>query len=53
MKIIFFDGENAYLPDQKVPGLGYIQRNGSNFLPALIRLEELLSGTLKTERRNG
>jgi hypothetical protein len=50
MKIMFFNKEDQYSPEQKVPGLGYIQRHGSNFLPAIIRLEELLSGTLKIFR---
>ena len=37
--------------DQWVPGLGYIYRNGFNFLPSIVRLEELLSGTLKAGRK--
>jgi hypothetical protein len=49
MKIITFDGNDLCSQDQWVRGLGYIKRNGSNFLPAIVRLEELLSGTLKTD----
>jgi hypothetical protein len=32
------------------PGRGYIQRDGFNFLPAIVRLAELLNGTLKAEK---
>ncbi|MFB0543723.1 MAG: hypothetical protein ACETVR_02970 [Candidatus Bathyarchaeia archaeon] len=53
MKIMFFDGSDRCGQDQWVQGLGYIHRNGSNFLPAIVRLEELLSGTLKADRGNG
>ena len=49
MKIMFFKGKDLRGQDQWVPGLGYIHRNGSNFLPSIVRLEELLSGTLKAE----
>lgn len=30
--------------DQYVKGLGWISRNGENFLPSIVRLEEILSG---------
>jgi len=50
MKITFLNENRQQDPDQWVPGLGYIQRDGSNFLPAIVRLEELLSGTLKAEK---
>jgi hypothetical protein len=47
MKVMFFDGENYKGPDQRVKGLGYINKNGKNFLPAILRTEEFLSGKLK------
>ena len=50
MKMIVFYGKNRSGPDQRVPGLGYIYRNGVNFLSAIVRLEELLSGTYKRGR---
>ena len=53
MKIIFFDSNDRCGQDQWVQGLGYIYRNGSNFLPAIVRLEELLSGSLKVGKGNG
>ena len=49
MKITFLNKNRQQDPDQWIPGLGYIQRNGSNFLPAIVRLEELLSGREKRE----
>lgn len=49
MKIIIFGSNDRFCQDQWVQGLGYIYRNGSNFLPSIVRLEELLSGTLKLE----
>ena len=47
MKIILLDN-NQSSQDQWVQGLGYIYRNGSNFLPSIVRLEELLSGTFSS-----
>jgi len=51
-KIITFDDNDQCGQDQWVQGLGYIKKNGSNFLPAIVRLEELLSGTLKADKEN-
>ena len=53
MKIMFFDGKDRDGQDQWVQGLGYIKRNGFSFLPAIVRLEELLSGTLYSGKRKG
>jgi len=50
MKITFLSENRQQDLGQWIPGLGYIQRDGSNFLPAIVRLEELLSGTLKAEK---
>ena len=47
MKIITYDNDDRCGQDQWVRGLGYIERNGSNFLPAIVRLEQILSGALK------
>lgn len=33
--------------DQYIEGLGWISRNGKNFLPSIVRLEEILSGKMK------
>lgn len=30
--------------DQYIEGLGWISKNGENFLPSIVRLEEILSG---------
>ena len=49
MAIMFVTYGKRELPDQMIDGLGYISRNGENFLPAIVRLEELLSGTLRVE----
>ena len=50
-RVIFEEGWMRGGQDQWVPGLGYIYRNGFNFLPSIVRLEELLSGTLKAGRK--
>lgn len=42
--------EEGDIPDQYVEGLGWISRNGKNFLPAIVRLEEILSG-MRDENR--
>jgi hypothetical protein len=47
MKMMTPSRNDLYVPDKWIPGLGYLQRNGTNFLPAIVRLEEILSGTLK------
>lgn len=48
MKRIIFPLKDPRGQDQWVQGLGYIYRNGFNFLPSIIRLEEILSGTRTT-----
>lgn len=53
MAIIFGAYDKREPPDQKVDGLGYISRDGENFLPAIVRLEELLSGTSRVECLHG
>lgn len=42
-KIVNFDKERC--DDQYIKGLGWISKNGNNFLPSIVRLEEILSGT--------
>ena len=44
MKVIFKEEEDQCGTDQWGPGLGYLQRNGFNFLPVIVKLEELLIG---------
>ena len=51
MKMIIFPLNDQCGQDQWVRGLGYIFRDGVNFLPAIVRLEELLNGTLKEMKR--
>lgn len=46
MKMIFESNDRCG-QDQWVQGLGYIEKNGHNFLPAIVRLEQILSGVLK------
>lgn len=48
MKIMILDGKERCGRDQSVRGLGYIQRNGINLLPTIVRLGELLSRTIYT-----
>jgi len=47
MRMTFLD-DRTRAEDQWVPGLGFLRRDGFNFLPSIVRLEEILSGALKT-----
>lgn len=46
MKIRILDGKDRCDRDQWVPDLDVIQGNGINFLFTIVRLEDLLRGTL-------
>ena len=50
MLIKYLYKEDPCAQDQRVQGLGFIYRRGFNFLPTLVRLEELLSGKYKFSR---
>jgi len=51
MKTMNVEEKKQNIPDRCIPELGYLQRDGSNFLPAIVRLDELLSRTFKVERK--
>ena len=49
MPLIKINLEEEKSKDQYINGLGYISRNGENFLPSIVRLQEVLDGKFREE----
>jgi len=52
MPIIKVNFEKSKSKDQYLNGLGYISRNGEDFLPSIVRLQEVLDGKFNEELKN-
>ena len=52
MPLIKINLEEEKPKDQYIKGLGYLSRNGENFLPSIVRLQEILDGKFNEELKN-
>jgi len=52
MPLIKINLEEEKSKDQYIKGLGYLSRNGEDFLPSIVRLQEILDGKFNEELKN-